>query len=622
MSEPAAPAPTNASPLVWRDDGMPQSALYGDVYFSSADGLAETRAVFLAGCDLPNAWTGRDHFTVAELGFGTGLNIAALLDLWRREKTAHSRRGGQRLHIFSIEAHPITRDEAGRALAVWPELGEAAQVLLDHWPGVARGFHRIDLPGFDATFDLAVMDVEPALAAWDGAADAWFLDGFSPAVNPAMWREEILAAVAARSAPGARAATFTVAGAVRRGLATAGFQVDKRPGFGRKKERLEAVMPGTPDLAPRPRRLAVIGGGIAGAAMARAARAACAEGGLEVVVFDDGQAPASGNPAALVTPALDAGGGRRAALPAQAFARAVALYADLETQQPGAIIARGALKLSVAPRDGERHAAVAAQDLFEPGAMVVVDAADAAARLGEPAPDALSMADALVVEPARIIAAWRGEAVAARVERLAHEDGAHEDGAWRLYDAQNRLLDTVDAVVLAGGADQARLWPAAPLRPVRGQASWTDHPLSAPVAFGGYAIPTRGGMLFGATHDRDTFDTDARETDDRRNLEALAKGLPVLAARLAARLADAPLQGRAAVRATTADHVALAGAVPDAPSGLFVLGGLGGRGFCLAPLLAEHLAARILALPSPLPRTLSALVEPARFSSRAGSGAI
>ncbi len=597
MSEPTT------SPLIWRDDGMPQSALYGDVYFSSADGLAETRAVFLTGCDLPNAWRGRDHFTVGELGFGTGLNIAALLDLWRREKIQ-----GQRLHIFSIEAHPITRDEAARALAVWPELGEAARVLLDHWPGVARGFHRIGLPGFDATFDLAVMDVEPALAAWDGAADAWFLDGFSPALNPAMWREEILAAVAARSAPGARAATFTVAGAVRRGLAAAGFQVDKRPGFGRKKERLEAVMPGQPDLAPRPParlgRLAVIGGGIAGAAMARAALAE----GVDVVVFDAGEAAASGNPAALVTPALDAGGGRRAALPAQAFARAVALYADLETEHPGTIIAQGALKLSVAPRDGERHVAVAAQDLFEPGAMIVVDAAGATARLGEPAPDALSMADALVVEPALVIAAWRGEAVATRVERLDHKDGA-----WRLYDAQDRLLDAVDAVVLAGGADQARLWPAAPLRPVRGQASWTDHPISAAVAFGGYAIPTRDGMLFGATHDRDTFDTDAREADDRRNLEALAKGLPVLAARLD----GAPLQGRAAVRATTADHVALAGAVPDMPGGLFVLGGLGGRGFCLAPLLAEHLAARILGLPSPLPRTLSALVEPGRFSSRA-----
>ncbi len=599
MSEPPP------SPLVWRDDGMPQSALYGDVYFSSADGLAETRAVFLEGCGLPAAWRGRDRFVVGELGFGTGLNIAALLDLWRREKAP-----GQRLHIFSIEAHPISRDQAARALAVWPELGEAAGVLLDHWPGEARGFHRIDLPGFDATFDLAVMDVEDALAAWDGAADAWFLDGFSPAVNPAMWREEILAAVAARSAPGARAATFTVAGAVRRGLAAAGFQVDKRPGFGRKKERLEAAMPGTPHAPPRPRRLAVIGGGIAGAAMARAARAE----GLEVLVFDDGQAPASGNPAALVTPALDAGGGPRAALPAQAFARAVALYDDLDAHAGEAVIARGVLKLSLSQRDGERHAAVAAQDLFEPGAMTVLDAETATARLGQSVEAALSMAQALVVEPAKVLAAWLGGTATARVARLVHNSGA-----WRLFDAEDRLLAEADVVVLAGGAGLARLWPAAPIRPVRGQATWTAGlEACAPAAFGAYAIPTRDGVLFGATHDRGVIETDARADDDRRNLQALAKGLPDLAARLA----RAPLKGRAAVRATTADHLPLAGAVPDAPDGLFVLAGLGGRGFCLAPLLAEHLAARILALPSPLPRGLSALVEPARFSSRADPGAV
>jgi tRNA 5-methylaminomethyl-2-thiouridine biosynthesis bifunctional protein len=72
------------------------------------------------------------------------------------------------------------------------------------------------------------------------------------------------------------------------------------------------------------------------------------------------------------------------------------------------------------------------------------------------------------------------------------------------------------------------------------------------------SIPTRDGVLFGATHDRGVVETDAREADDRRNLQALANGLPGLAVRLA----DAPLQGRAAVRATTPDHLPLAGAVP------------------------------------------------------------
>ncbi|MDP3369305.1 MAG: tRNA (5-methylaminomethyl-2-thiouridine)(34)-methyltransferase MnmD, partial [Brevundimonas sp.] len=230
--------------LFWTDEGAPRSGRFDDVYFSSEDGLAETRAVFLAGCGLPEAWARRAHFTVAELGFGTGLNIAALLDLWRRTRPA-----GGRLSVFSVEGFPLDRDEAARALATWPEIGEAARALLDAWPAATPGFHRLDLPGFDATLDLAVGDVAPALSQWTGRADAWFLDGFAPSTNPAMWSDAVLDGITARSAPGARVATFTVAGAVRRGLAGRGFTVDKRSGHGRKRERLEARAPAAP-IAP------------------------------------------------------------------------------------------------------------------------------------------------------------------------------------------------------------------------------------------------------------------------------------------------------------------------------------------------------------------------------------
>lgn len=588
--DPSASSSPADSPLIWREDGLPQSSLYGDVYFSSVDGLAETRAVFLTGCGLPERFGGEGvaprDFTVGELGFGSGLNIAALLDLWRRE-----RRGG-RLHVFSVEAHPLSREEAARILAHWPELGEAAQVLLDHWPGRARGFHRVDLPGFHATLDLAVMDVIPALEAWDGAADAWFLDGFSPALNPAMWREEVMAAVASRSAPGARAATFTVAGAVRRGLQAAGFEIAKRPGFGRKRERLEAWLPplsetGEHEPAPRPRTLAIIGGGIAGASLARAARAE----GLAVTVVDDpDRVAASGNPAALVTPALDAGGGPRAALYAQALARAAALY-DAER---GAIIAREVLQLPASPRDPARFATVASQDLFEPGAMLMRG-------------DALAMTGALVIEPAVVTRAWSGEIIRRRVARL-ERDGSDEDGVWRLLDEAGALIVAADRVAVAGGAASADLLPRISLKPVRGQASWTVGETSSATAFGGYAVPTRDGVLFGATHDRDQTAVDIRPEDHARNLDTLAKGLPDLAARLAGKT----FEGRAAVRATTPDRLPLAGIRDD---GLLVLTGLGSRGFCLAPLLAEHLIAKLLGHPSPLPRQLSHLTEFGRFDS-------
>lgn len=585
--------PDDASPLVWNEDGLPRSRVYGDVYFSSADGLAETRAVFLTGCAMPESFAGRDRMVVGELGFGTGLNIAALLDLWRREAPASAR-----LHIFSIEAHPVSRQDAARALAVWPELGEAAEALLDQWPGQARGFHRVDLPAFRATLDLAVMDVAEALDSWDGAADAWFLDGFSPALNPGMWSEEILAAVAARSAPGARAATFTVAGAVRRGLQAAGFEIAKRPGFGRKKDRLEAWLPTAPPVAPpRPGRLAIIGGGIAAAALARAA----ASHGLSATIIDSGEVPASGNPAALVTPALDAGGGPRAALPAQALARAVRLYEAV----PGAVIARGVLQLAQTVETAGRFNAVAGQDLFEPGTMTVLD--PATDRLGEPAGAALAMGQALVVEPRVILDAWRGESRTARVEALV---GGPE--GWSLLDAEGQEILRAEIVVVAAGAGLGELLPDLPGRPVRGQASWAamdDGFEQMPAAFGGYVVPTRNGVLFGATHDRDDLDTGVRAEDHQRNLASLAKGLPGLAARLA----GADFSGRASTRMTTADHLPLAGRVAE---DLYVLGGLGGRGFCLAPLLAEHIMAQIAGAPSPLPRKLSQLVFARRFDSR------
>ncbi|CAN7187774.1 tRNA (5-methylaminomethyl-2-thiouridine)(34)-methyltransferase MnmD [Phenylobacterium sp. LjRoot164] len=588
---------SDESPLAWTDDGQPRSRLYGDVYFSAEDGLAESRAVFLQGCGLPDAWAGRTRFTVGELGFGTGLNILALLDLWRTNAPS-----GAHLHVFSVEAHSITADEAARALSRWPELADLAALLVARWPGRARGFHRIDLPEVAATIDLAVMDVETALSAWSGQADAWFLDGFSPALNPAMWREEILALVAARSAPGARAATFTVAGAVRRGLAAAGFAVDKRPGFGRKRERLEAQMPGEPVPRP-PRRVAIVGAGIAGASAARALRAL----GCEPIVLDaDGPgAGASGNPAALVTPRLDAGLGPLAALFAQALGRAGRLYEAL----PGAVLARSVLQIAGDERDVARFAKIAASDLFEPGALVPLDAAETTARLGElsTAP-ALDLAAALVVVPAAILAAWSPQVVRAEVAQVVPAPACVV-----LRDSAGGTIVEADAVILTIGPAIGALLDGLPIAPVRGQASWTDAATTGQAAaWGGYAVPTRTGLLFGATHDRGETGTDVRADDHGRNLATLAAALPGLAAQID----DGALQGRASVRATTPDHLPLAGPAPGL-DGVYVLSGLGSRGFCLAPLLAEHVAALALGAPSPLPAPLADLVAPDRFHRRA-----
>ena len=588
-------AEDRAPRLIWTDDGSPRSGRFGDVYFSQQDGLAETRAVFLAGCDLPEAWRGRTRFCVAELGFGTGLNIAALLDLWRREGPADGR-----LSLFSVEGFPLSREEAGRALGAWPELAEATQALFDAWPDATPGFHRLDLPAFNATLDLAVGDVGWALSQWTGQADAWFLDGFAPSTNPGMWSDAVMDGIAACSAPGARVATFTVAGAVRRGLAERGFAVEKRPGHGRKRERLEARLPDAPAGPERSPSVAVVGAGIAGAALARAFAAL----GVRATVVEAAHAGAGGSgfPASLVTPRVDAGDGAIAALHAQALTRAAGLYAAI----PGAVIQTGVLQLEQTPRDAGRFAKVALQPVWAEGAMAVLDAATCAAQLGEPVDSGgLWMRDAVAIRPGAVLDAWLEGAtrITARVARV--EPAGH---GWRLLDETGALILEAEIVVFAAGWGTAGLVPDLPLAPVRGQANWVDGVEAGPVAWGGYAAPTGSGLLFGATHDRGETSGGPSEEVGARNLATVAARLPQLAARIAA---AGPAQARTAVRATTPDRLPLAGALPEG-AGLFVLGGLGSRGFCVAPLLAEHVAALALGAPSPLPADLAARVDPLR----------
>ena len=583
------------SPIEWQDDGQPRSRRFGDVYFSAQDGLAEARAVFLQGCGLPGAWAGRRRFVVGELGFGTGLNIAALLDLWRE-----TRPPGGMLSILSVEAFPVSADEAMRALAHWPELSDISRCLIAGWPGRARGRHRVDLAEFNAILDVAVMDVHDALSGWTGRADAWFLDGFSPSMNPQMWTDEVLGLVAARSAPGARAATYTVAGQVKRGLASAGFAVQKHPGFGLKRERLEARLPG---LAPDPAtpRVAIIGAGIAGAAAARAVRAR----GGEALVIDASRvgAGASGNPAALVTPRLDAGLGEAALLFAEAFRRAIRLYGEV----PDATLSRGALQLAADDRDVERYSRIAGSDIFEPTSLSLMSAAEAGLRLNEPAPISLDQPEALVVDPAPILAAWAGPVLEASVSALLAEGSG-----WRLLDGDGGEIARVDIVILAAALGSMRLADGLPLSPVRGQASWTrDGTVGPAAAFGGYVVPTRDGILFGSTHDRDDTGDDLRPRDHDRNLATLAKALPGLAGQIA----TASIEGRASVRAVSQDMMPLAG--PTGLSGVYVLGGFGSRGFSLAPLLAEHVAALVMGAPSPISAEAAALVSPERFVWRA-----
>lgn len=214
---------------------MIHSQRFDDFYFSPKDGLAETRHVFIAGNNLPARWRGRDDFVIAETGFGTGLNFLETWRLWQA--------GGApgRLTYLSFEKYPLKPDAIAAALAAWEaEFGKHLPRLLDIYPALIPGFHAIDVT---ETLRLILVfdDVNTAMAQVSASVDCWYLDGFKPSTNPDMWSETVFDEMARLSAPGTTFATFTAAGFVRRGLEAAGFQVEKKPGFGTKREMITGV---------------------------------------------------------------------------------------------------------------------------------------------------------------------------------------------------------------------------------------------------------------------------------------------------------------------------------------------------------------------------------------------
>ncbi|NBQ85827.1 MAG: bifunctional tRNA (5-methylaminomethyl-2-thiouridine)(34)-methyltransferase MnmD/FAD-dependent 5-carboxymethylaminomethyl-2-thiouridine(34) oxidoreductase MnmC, partial [Methylophilaceae bacterium] len=129
----------NQAQLEWRQ-GQPYASQYDDVYFSSDNGLEETEYVFLKHNQLAIRWQQLDSdvFTIAETGFGTGLNFLCAWQLWRQNAPE-----GARLHFVSTEKFPLTQADLAKALSLWLNLKSLSEALLEQYLNIREGFHRL-----------------------------------------------------------------------------------------------------------------------------------------------------------------------------------------------------------------------------------------------------------------------------------------------------------------------------------------------------------------------------------------------------------------------------------------------------------------------------------------------
>lgn len=627
------PRITNAE-LDWdvpdTNKGAPRSIFFDDIYFSG-EGLAETGHVFLSGNDLPARWKTAARFSIGELGFGTGLNFLAAWDAWRRAEKPES----ARLNFFSVEGFPLARADLERAHEAWPELSDLSKRLIASWPPPHPGFHRIEIDD-RVTLTLFFGDALTGLAQAEGVMDAWFLDGFSPAKNPDMWSAALLGEVGRLSREGTTFATFTVAGDVRRALQAAGFELEKRPGFGRKREMLAGKKMAARSAAPSKRnpwfetnksltqnpgaRIAVVGAGIAGASLAYALR----RQGFAPTVFE-ATAPASGasgNPAGLIMPRLDAGDTPAGRFHASAYLYTVDVLQRLEAA--GLYNACGVSLIAATDKEKERQEKLLANQALPDGWI-------------EARGDGLFFPQGGVVHPPSFVKALLRDMPLrnAAVTRLHRQDNG-----WRV-DNGDGSGEVFDAVIIANGLQALRLSQARSL-PLTGSAGQVDYFPDATasdhaVAFGPYAAPApKAGLIIGATYapiaigEEPAFAREATET----NIKAVAAQFPELAT-----LSPDAAQPRASIRCVTPDRMPVAGPLPDwgfyggaydglregrranyppgqMQDGLFILSGLGSRGLVTAPLAAAMIAADMAGAPAPVDCAVAEALHPARFFIR------
>jgi len=601
---------------------VPVSKQFGDVYFSKDNGLLETRHVFLNGNDLSTRLADLkpfEYFCVGETGFGTGLNILALWQLWQQVRPDNH----SHLHAISVEKFPLSKADLIRALNAWPELKPLADQLISQYPMPIAGCHRLSFPKERFSLDLWLGDAHDVFPVIKKTApvNAWFLDGFAPSCNPDMWEENVLNNIVRLSEIGTTFASFSVAGVLKRGLKNHGISISRPRGFKHKREMLKAIWNPAEETESsliqeitqkkterdtetniRPHQIAVIGAGIAGLSSAWT----FAQRGHQVTIYDQ-SAPlsgGSGNPVALLNPKLCPVEQSADHLMTLAWQHALNHYQKFKAFRPIQVN-------QLALKNPEQLLGLA--DEYPEEILAVQDTEDQEVQTEFPS---LKLLEAGAVSPHQL-----------REEILLHPHIQYQQAKISHIEAATKPqlfsdeqdLGEFDHVIVCTARETAQFFADYPvLKPIRGQVSWLNNqaqPLSQNTAYsyGGYCMQLDAEhLILGASFYPGRDDIEVLAEDHVHNYELIHSVFPEYAQSLAS---TDTWQGRASVRAQSQDYFPLLGKM-KADEEVYSFAGLGSKGFLFAPLCSEILVAQILCEACPVPSSLVKKLSVTRFQKK------
>ena len=604
------------------DIEIPISKQFGDVYFSKDNGLLETRHVFLNGNDLTERLSqlhDYQYFCVGETGFGTGLNILTLWQLWQQVRLDNH----SHLHVVSVEKFPLNKADLIRALNVWTELKPLAEKLIQQYPLPIAGCHRLSFPEERFSIDLWLgdaQDIFPTIPKTQ-TVNAWFLDGFAPSCNPDMWQANVLDHMVRLSDFGTTFASFSVAGVLKRGLKQHGIQISRPRGFGHKREMLKAIWLDTSQTetqsqdsettiaAPpksetsKQRKIAIIGAGIAGLSSAWA----FAQRGHQVTIYEQNEplSGASGNPLALLNPKLCPIEQAHEHLMTLSWQHALNFYPQFKAFRPIQV-------QQIALKNADELSG-----LVEQYPENVLTANTTLECFPETEFPSLTLHQAGAVSPHQL----RDEILQhanIRIEKVKISRLESTDSQVTLWQDQ-QIIAITDHAIVCCAKQSAELFENYPvLKPIRGQVSWVENsqrPLALDQAYsyGGYCMQLdTAQLILGASFYPNRDDAEVLTEDHVHNYELIHNVFPKYAQGLPS--VDT-WQGRASVRAQSLDYFPLVGKIQNLGQ-IYTFAGLGSKGFLFAPLCSEILAALILGELCPVPQSLLDKLNPQRFQKK------
>ena len=660
-----------------RDDTgnmVPVSGEFGDVYFSHADGLAESRHVFLNHNRLPErlaTLAPKQCFTIAELGFGTGLNLLATWQLWRQLRDMHPQLASARLHFITTEIHPIPLADLTQILKLWgqraPDLTECIGPLLTAYPPLIAGCHRLNFFADNLTVDMWFGDAAESLTKLFSNTsvkpapyvDAWFLDGFAPSCNSTLWTEDIFAQIQRLSRPNTTAATYSSAGIVKRALRAHGFKITKVKGFGRKREMLTAVMidstgsdnsksneteghksaldvtPSQDTAIPNSHTI-VIGAGVSGLLTAWS----MANRGIQVTLLDKSAplAGASGNPRALLAPKMTPIHHVDEHLHTIGYLYSNRLYRQLndtakKEKTPPVLEPTGALDLLIKANIGTEQITDYPDDMAT--TLLVEQAQEFSGLKEQDISKNLYLPQSGLVNPQAL-----------KQTILMHPlicfqqlevDGINETESQVCVEGclqdKSTIAITADNVIICAAFESHQIDKRIfDCRKIRGQLSWFTptpeqlaHLPKIPLKYSGYCTPftaqtddkqlnpivaSQPQFLLGASFIRNDTDTSIRLEEHQISRDKLIIAIPELSAVIPT---DISLwQGRAGVRTQTPDYHPIIGPLIDSKR-IWVMSAMGAKGYALAPICAEALTDMMMGTFAPLSAAMIARLAPNRM---------